>query len=61
MKRIRVIPTPVKTLPDERPNACKRRGSPIFTRHGTVDKTVTDLRVDKVSDRPPPLRLRERI
>ena len=49
MTRIRFIPAQVKTFPDERPDACKRCGSPILTRHGTAEKSVTDLYVDKVT------------
>ena len=30
MKRVRFIPSQVKTFPDERPDACKRCGSPIL-------------------------------
>ena len=43
MARIRFIPAQVKTFPDERPDARKYCGSQILTRHGTADKTVTDI------------------
>ena len=49
MTRIRFIPAQVKTFPDERPDACKYCGSPILTKHGTAEKSVTDLYVDKVT------------
>ena len=49
MKRIRFIPAQVKTFPDERPDACKHCGSQILTRHGTVEKSVTDLYEEKVT------------
>ena len=49
MTRIRFIPAQVKTFPDEIPDACKRYGSQILTRHGTAEKSVTDLYVDKVT------------
>ena len=47
MTGIRFIPARVKTFPDERPDACKRCGSPILTRGGAADKSVTDLCEDK--------------
>ena len=49
MKRIRFIPAQIKTFPDERPDACKRRGSQILTRRGAVEKSVTDLCEEKVT------------
>ena len=49
MKRTRFIPAQVKTFPDERPDACKYCRSPILTKHGTADKTVTDLYIEKVT------------
>ena len=49
MKRIRFIPAQIKTFPDERPDACKRRGSQILARHGTADKTATSLYDEKVT------------
>ena len=49
MTGIRFIPAQVKTLPDERPDARKRRGSQILAQRGTADKTVTDLYDEKVS------------
>ena len=49
MTRIRFIPSQVKTFPDERTDACKRCGSQILTRHGTAEKSVTDLYIEKVT------------
>ena len=49
MERIRFILPQVKTFPDERPDACEYCGSPILTKHGTADKTVKDLHVEKVT------------
>ena len=49
MTRIRFTLAQVKTFPDERPDACKRCGSPILARHGTAEKSVTDLYVDKAA------------
>ena len=49
MTGIRFIPAPVKTFPDERPDACKRCGSQILTQRGTADKTVTDRYEEKVT------------
>ena len=49
MRRIRFIPAPVKTFPDERPDACKYCGSQILTRRGPSEKSVTDLYEDKVA------------
>ena len=36
-------------FPDERPDACEHCGSPILTKHGTADKPVTDLYIEKVT------------
>ena len=49
MERIRFILPQVKIFPDERPDACARRLSPVFAKHGTADKTVTALCEDKVT------------
>ena len=49
MTRIRFILAQVKTFPDERPDACKRCGSQILTQHGTAEKSVTDLYIEKVT------------
>ena len=49
MTRIRFIPAQVKTLSDERPDACKRCGSQVLARRGTVEKSVTDLYEEKVT------------
>ena len=49
MTRIRFTLAQVKTFPDERPDACEYCGSQILTRHGTADKTVTDLYIEKVT------------
>ena len=49
MTRIRFIPAQVKTFPDERPDSCKYCGSPILAKHGTAEKSVADLHVDKAA------------
>ena len=49
MKRVRFIPAQVKTFPDESPDACEYCGSQILTRHGTAEKSVTDLYEEKVT------------
>ena len=49
MTRIRFTLAQVKTFPNERPDACKRCGSPILTPRGTAEKSATDLRVDRVT------------
>ena len=49
MTRIRFIPAQIKTFPDERSDACTYCGSPILTRHGTAEKSVTDLYIEKVT------------
>ena len=49
MTRIRFTLAQVKTFPDERPDACEYCGSPILTPHGTVEKSVTDLCIEKVT------------
>ena len=40
---------PVKTFPDERPDAAKRCGSQMLTQRGTSDKTAIDLYKDKIT------------
>ena len=49
MTRIRFIPAQVKTLPDERPDACKYCGSQILAQRGGAEKSVTDFCEEKVT------------
>ena len=49
MTGIRFIPAQVKTLHDERPDACKYCGSQILAQRGAVEKSVTDLYEDTVT------------
>ena len=49
MKRIRFIPAQVKTVPDDRPDACPTAAAESSTSAGRADKPVKDLFVKSVT------------